>query len=320
MLFIGILPSSALRRGLPIFCRCKSRIFNCECYILGAMKNRLHHYGQLIRWDKPIGTLLLLWPTLMGLWLASGGRPAWSLLGIFTAGVWLMRSAGCIINDIADRHVDGFVQRTATRPLVTGAVSVKSALILFACLSALAFILVLQLNRFTILLSFVGLALALVYPLLKRITHLPQVGLGLAFSFSIPMAFAAVQNHIDWAAWSFFATMLLWPIIYDTEYAMVDRADDIQVGIKSTAILFGKADTLILAGLEVVFLSALVGIGYLFQLSAPYYLSLVMIAMVFIYQAQLIKRREREKCFQAFRLHNWVGFILLFGIILSLPL
>lgn len=284
------------------------------------MKTRLKHYGQLIRWDKPIGTLLLLWPTLMGLWLASRGVPDSSLLAIFTVGVWLMRSAGCIVNDLADRHVDGFVKRTAQRPLVTKVVSVNEAILLFMALCLLAFLLVLQLNRFTFLLSFVGLGLACCYPLLKRITHLPQLGLGLAFSFSIPMAFAAVQNGISFPAWCFFATMLLWPIIYDTQYAMVDRDDDVKVGIKSTAILFGKADTLILAVLEVIFLLALIGVGSLFHLALPYYVSLLIIAGFFIYQTKLIADRDREKCFQAFRLHNWVGLTLLLGIILSFPL
>ena len=284
------------------------------------MKKRLQHYGQLIRWDKPIGTLLLLWPTLMGLWLASRGVPAISLLLIFTLGVWLMRSAGCIVNDLADRHVDGFVKRTANRPLVTKAVSVKEAIALFILLCLAAFLLVLQLNLFTILLSFVGLALAAVYPFLKRITHLPQLGLGLAFSFSIPMAFAAVQNHIDFSAWCFFGTMLLWPIIYDTQYAMVDRDDDVKVGIKSTAILFGKADTFILAILQIIFLLALVAIGLLFQLTSPFYVSLILVAGLFLYQGKLIQHRDRERCFQAFRWHNWVGLTLLLGIILSYPL
>ncbi len=284
------------------------------------MKTRLYHYGQLIRWDKPIGTFLLLWPTLMGLWLASRGVPARSLLLIFTAGVWLMRSAGCIVNDLADRNMDGFVQRTAQRPLVTKAVSVTEALLLFLLFCTLAFILVLQLNRFTLLLSIIGLGLACLYPLLKRITHLPQLGLGLAFSFSIPMAFAAVQNQINVAAWCFFATMLLWPVIYDTQYAMVDRDDDVKVGIKSTAILFGKAETFILAVLQLIFLLALVGVGFLFKLTVPFYVSLLIIAVFFIYQSVLIHQRDRAKCFQAFRLHNWVGLTLLLGIILSFPL
>lgn len=222
---------------------------------------RLLQYAYLMRLNKPVGILLLLWPTLWALWLASAGHPEGKLLFIFVLGVILMRSAGCIINDFADRHVDGFVKRTCNRPLASGKIRVFEALILFMLLGLLALLLVLQLNKLTILYAFIGAALTLVYPFMKRFTHLPQLGLGLAFAWGIPMVFAATQGKLSWSAWFLFMTAVLWPVIYDTLYAMTDREDDIKVGIKSTAILFGQADRIIIGILQILFLMCLTVVG-----------------------------------------------------------
>lgn len=216
-------------------------------------------YWQLARLDKPIGSLLLLWPTLWSLWLAAGGWPGWQLLVVFVAGVWLMRSAGCVINDYADRHVDGHVKRTAARPLPAGRLGGRQALAFFGVLVLAAFALVLTLNRYTILLSLVGLLLAVVYPFMKRITHLPQLVLGLAFSWAIPMAWAAVQGQLGPVTWLLFLANALWTVAYDTYYAMVDRDDDLRIGVKSTAILFGRHDRHIIVALQAAMLLALAG-------------------------------------------------------------
>lgn len=279
----------------------------------------LKQYCLLMRLNKPIGILLLLWPTLWALWLASSGRPHLLVLSVFIAGVVLMRSAGCIINDYADRKVDAHVKRTSQRPLATGAVSVVGALVVFAVLSLIAFSLVLFLNRYTILLAIVGAVLAVAYPFMKRFTHLPQVGLGFAFSWGVPMAFAAENNAIPYAAWVLYFTAVIWPVIYDTMYAMTDRDDDVNVGIKSTAILFAAWDKIIIAGLQVVFLCGLIYVGYLFHLTMSYYVSLLLVACFFAYQQVLIKNRERESCFRAFLNNHWVGLIIFVGILLGLP-
>lgn len=281
------------------------------------IKDRLYQYVLLMRLNKPIGALLLLWPTLWALWLASNGHPQPNILIIFIAGVILMRSAGCAANDFADRHVDGRVERTKNRPLASGQLTSKEALIVTGVLLLAAFVLVLQCNLFTIQLAFIGAALALIYPFMKRYTHLPQLGLGAAFSWGIPMAFAAETNAVPANAWFLFFTSLLWPVIYDTMYAMVDRNDDEKVGIKSTAILFGQHDKLIIGILQIVFLAMLVMTGFLFQLSLPYYLSLVVALGLFIYQQWLIRDLDRDKSFAAFLNNNWVGLVIFIGIVLS---
>jgi 4-hydroxybenzoate polyprenyltransferase len=281
---------------------------------------RLSCYAKLMRLDKPIGILLLGWPTLWALWFAGAGKPDIYIVSIFMLGVVLMRSAGCVANDLADRHLDGFVKRTQARPLAAKTISVKAAIIVFISLSAGAFLLVLQLNRLTICLAIVGMVLAIAYPFMKRFTHWPQVGLGAAFSWGVPMAYAAENNSVPLSAWLLFATALLWPIIYDTMYAMTDREDDRKIGIKSTAILFGLYDKKIIALLQVIFLGSLAWIGYILQLHWPYYLGLILSAGLFCYQQKLIQQRLPEQCFKAFLNNNWVGFSIFVGIVWSYAL
>ena len=271
---------------------------------------------QLMRFDKPIGTLLLLWPTLWALWIAAGGMPDAKLLLIFLLGTFLMRSAGCIVNDLADRHWDGSVERTRTRPLVTGAVTVTQARILFAVLCLASFGLVLLTNTLTVLLSVGGLLLASSYPFMKRFTYWPQVVLGAAFSWAIPMAFAAQQGELPSALWLLYIANLLWTMVFDTQYAMVDRDDDLRVGIKSTAILFGEADRPVLAALQLLCLLALFLAGQRFGLGGIYYFSLVAVALLFGYHQHLIRSRDRDACFRAFRHNNWVGLVIFMGIAL----
>jgi 4-hydroxybenzoate polyprenyltransferase len=271
---------------------------------------------QLIRFDRPIGTLLLLWPTLWALWIAAEGVPDIDLLAIFVAGTFLTRSAGCIINDLADRHVDGAIRRTSGRPLVTGAVSEKEAIILFFALMLLAFVLVLSTNTLTIGLSLVAVVLASSYPFMKRYTHLPQLVLGLAFSWGIPMAFAAQRNALPSALWLVFLGNFWWIVAYDTKYAMVDRDDDILAGVKSTAILFGRHDRLIVAILQLLCLLTLYLAGLAFELGSYYMLSLGVSAALFGYQQYLIRGRERDACFRAFLHNNWVGMAIFAGIVL----
>jgi len=272
---------------------------------------------QLIRFDKPIGTLLLLWPTLWALWIAAGGVPDYTLLAIFIAGTFLTRSAGCIVNDLADRRLDGAVKRTSGRPLVTGAVTEKEALALFVALMLLAFVLVLFTNTLTILLSLVAVLLASTYPFMKRYTHLPQVVLGLAFSWGVPMAFAAQSGELPPALWLLFLGNLWWIVAYDTKYAMVDRDDDIPAGIKSTAILFGRHDRLAIAVLQLLCLLTLYLAGRAFALGTYFNLSLLVSAGLFGYQQYLIRNRERDACFRAFLHNNWVGIAVFVGIVLE---
>ena len=272
---------------------------------------------QLIRFDKPIGTLLLLWPTLWALWIAAEGVPDYKLLFIFVVGTFLTRSAGCIINDLADRHVDGEVARTSERPLVTGAVSVDDARILFIVLMLLAFVLVLFTNRLTIALSLVAVALASSYPFMKRYTHLPQLVLGAAFSWGIPMAFTAQRGELPAALWLIFLGNLLWTVAYDTKYAMVDRDDDIDAGIKSTAILFGQHDRLLIAILQLLCLLSLYAAGEAFSLGVYYQGSLLISAALFGYHQFLIRHRDRDACFKAFLHNNWVGLVIFLGIALD---
>lgn len=278
--------------------------------------SQFNAYWRLMRADKPIGTYLLLWPTYWALWIAAGGWPGWQLFVVFTLGVVVMRAAGCVINDYADRHVDGAVERTAQRPLATGEVSEKGALRLFAGLIALAFVLVLQLNLATIALSVVALGLAASYPFMKRYTHLPQVVLGAAFSWAIPMAFMATNEQLGLVAWLLFAANLLWTVAYDTQYAMVDRDDDILIGIKSTAILFGRFDVVIISVLQLLTLLLLIAVGQLLALSVWYYLGVAGMAILFVYQYGLIYQRQRQACFKAFLNNHYAGLLVAVGIML----
>lgn len=277
----------------------------------------LPYYKQLMRTDKPIGTLLLLWPTLWALWIASDGIPSWQHLIIFSLGVFVMRSAGCVINDYADRDFDGKVKRTQSRPLAQGLVSEKEALSLFGLLILLAFILVLFLNWQTIALSLGGLALAASYPFMKRYTHLPQVVLGAAFSWSIPMAFMAVGESVPAIAWLLYAINLVWTVAYDTMYGMVDRDDDVKIGVKSTAILFGKFDKVAVASLQLISLLGLVWLGYLLQLGLWFELSLLIVLVLFAWQQRAIKHRDRDACFKAFLHNNYVGLVIFIAIAIS---
>lgn len=281
-----------------------------------ALSARTQGLLQLIRFDKPIGTLLLMWPTLIALWLAAGGPPQPYLLFIFMAGVFLTRSAGCVINDLADRDLDGAVQRTNMRPLVTGAVSPRAAVILFMALMLLAFVLVLFTNALTIALSFVAVVLASTYPLMKRFTHLPQLVLGAAFSWGIPMAFAAQSGALPPALWLLYVANLLWTVAYDTMYAMADREDDILVGIKSSAILFGRYDRSIIAVLQISCLVCFFLVGQAFAMGTSYQLALIITAGLFIYQHSLIRNYEPTACFQAFLHNNWVGMVIFAGVVL----
>ena len=276
--------------------------------------NKLSLYLRLMRADKPIGTLLLLWPTLWALWIAAQGWPQWHLLLIFVFGVFLMRSAGCVINDYADRNFDNHVQRTAQRPLATGSISKREALLLCATLCLLAFMLVLLTNKLTIMLSFGAVLLAGTYPFMKRYTHLPQVVLGAAFSWGIPMAFAAQSETLPKGCWILFIANVLWTVVYDTFYAMVDRDDDRKIGIKSTAILFGDDDRLITGALQICVVFALIVAGVQFKLAYWYFVSLIGVSALFIYHQILIRHRQREACFRAFLHNNWVGAIVFAGI------
>ena len=270
-------------------------------------------YARLMRLDKPVGIYLLLWPTLWALLMAGQGFPPLDISIIFVAGVIVMRSAGCVINDYADRKVDGSVKRTAQRPLATGEVTAKQALQLFAALIAMAFVLVLFLNWQTIALSVVALLLASSYPFMKRYTHLPQVVLGAAFGWAIPMAFMAVLETVPTYAWLLFVANLLWTVAYDTMYAMVDRDDDLQIGVKSTAILFGKNDVLIVMSLQALALGILACIGVAINATWPYYAAIAFSALLCVRQYQLIKRRQREGCFFAFLENHYVGLSITIG-------
>ncbi|MFK8047302.1 MAG: 4-hydroxybenzoate octaprenyltransferase [Halioglobus sp.] len=269
---------------------------------------------ELIRFDKPIGTLLLLWPTLWALWIASEGVPDTKLLLIFIAGTFLMRSAGCIVNDIADRHVDAAVARTRSRPLVSGLVTVNEAMLFCSALSMMAFILVLFTNTLTIMLSLIAVLLAGTYPFMKRYTNLPQIVLGAAFSWGIPMAFSAQTGSLPAPLWLLYAGNLLWTVAYDTQYAMVDRDDDLKIGIKSTAILFGEADRLVIGTLQGLSLLALLLAGMRFELGPYFYGSLAAAAALFVYHQGLIKERKPAACFKAFKHNNWVGLMVFLGI------
>lgn len=274
-------------------------------------------YVQLVRLDKPIGILLLLWPTLIALWIAARGWPEPAVLFVFIAGVILMRSAGCAINDYADRHVDNKVKRTKHRPLTSGKISEKETLLVFATLSLSAFILVLFMNELTIWMSFIGILLAASYPFMKRYHYLPQVHLGAAFGWSAPMAYTAQANEVTAVTWLIFLATILWATAYDTMYAMVDYDDDIKIGVKSTAILFGNQDRLIIGIIQILLILNLILIGNRAELSGFYYLGVTAASVFAVYQQYLIKDRKRELCFQAFLNNNWFGLVLFVGIFLD---
>lgn len=275
---------------------------------------RLRVWVELTRLNKPVGIYLLLWPTLWALWVAAGGFPQIHLLVIFTLGVVLMRSAGCVINDYADRNLDGHVKRTRMRPLPAGRISEKETLGLFAALCFASFVLVLFTDRQTVLLSLGGVLLATAYPFMKRYTYLPQVVLGAAFSWAIPMAFSAEAGEVPRVAWLIYAANLLWTVAYDTLYAMVDRDDDLKIGIKSTAVLFGDGDRLAVASLQALVIVALVLLGSQLQAGISYYASLVVAAGLFGYQQYLIRHRDRDACFAAFLNNHWVGAVIFAGL------
>lgn len=282
-------------------------------------RQRLVLYARLARLHRPIGILLLLWPMLWALWMAAGGVPKLDVLAIFVLGTVLMRSAGCVINDYADRNFDGHVERTRTRPLATGAVSEREALTVFVVLLALAALLVLATNTLTVMMSFGGALLAITYPFAKRYTHLPQVHLGAAFGWAVPMAYTAQSGDVTPMTWLLFSTAVLWAVIYDTEYAMVDREDDLKLGIRSTAILFAESDRAIIGGLQLLMLSNLVVIGQRAALTWPYYAGLAVAAALFVYQQFLIRDRSRAGCFAAFMNNNWVGGVIFAGLAACYP-
>ena len=274
-------------------------------------------YQRLMRIDKPIGTLLLLWPTLWALWLSGRTLPPFKVLVVFVLGVIVMRAAGCVINDYADRKVDGHVERTRQRPLPAGLISEREAKGLFVALVLVAFLLVLTMSGMTILLSVGGILLASAYPFMKRYTHLPQVVLGAAFGWAIPMAWMAVSGDLPLSCWLVFLANVCWTVAYDTFYAMVDRDDDLKIGVKSTAVLFGRHDKLIIGLLQITTLVLLAVSGQLLSLNGWYYLSLVIAAGFFIYQQRLVAGRNRDACFQAFLNNNYVGLVIFGGIVLS---
>ena len=289
------------------------------------MAERLRLYLDLIRWDRPAGWLLLLWPTLRALWIAADGWPGWHLLAVFVLGTVLMRSAGCCVNDVADRDFDRHVKRTAQRPVTRGAVSVREALALGAALAFVAFLLVLTTNPPTILLSFLGLAITLAYPYAKRLVSMPQAVLGVAFSFGIPMAFAAAQggqawnlDAVPWAAWALLASNLFWVLAYDTEYAMVDRDDDLRIGMKTSAITLGRADVAGVALFYAVFLASWAGLGDRLGLGGPFFAGVVLAAAQAAWHVALIRQRSRDGCFKAFRLNHWLGATLFAGTAIDL--
>ncbi len=276
---------------------------------------KLRQYGLLMRLDKPIGTLLLLWPCLWALWIAGAGRPAPGVVLVFLLGAFLMRSAGCVINDFADRDIDPFVERTRERPLAARRVSAREALALFAVLCLAAFCLVLTQNRETILLSIPAVILAATYPYMKRVHSLPQAHLGAAFGWAVPMSFAALTGEVSALAWLLFAVAVLWAIAYDTSYAMVDREDDLRVGVKSSAILFGRFDRLAIGVAQALVVAGLYLIGHRLGLGWPFQLALLAGSGLFAYQQWLIRGRSREACFQAFLNNNWFGFSIFAGIL-----
>lgn len=283
------------------------------------LQTRLADYGRLLRLDRPIGSLLLLWPTYWALWLAADGAPGIGNLVIFTLGVFLMRAAGCAINDFADRKVDRHVKRTKDRPLTSGRIAAWEAIALFLGLALVSFLMVvLFTNPLTLYLSFGGVILAFIYPFMKRYTHLPQLFLGAAFSWAIPMAWAAEANDLTQLTWLLFTANVLWTVAYDTFYAMVDRDDDLKIGIKSTAILLGDADLAVIGFLQALVVVILIMVGNQADLGVAYYLGILAMTCLFIYQQHLARFREREGCFKAFLNNNWAGFAVFTGLVIDL--
>ena len=270
---------------------------------------------RLMRFDRPIGILLLLWPTLWALWIAGDGSPSTKNILIFCTGVVLMRAAGCIMNDVADRGFDPHVERTRSRPLASGELTVRQALITFFVVMLLAFSLVLMTNALTIKLAFAGAVLASTYPFFKRWTHFPQVVLGMAFGWGIPMAFAAENGQIASVAWLIFLINVIWSVIYDTLYAMVDRDDDMSIGLKSTAILFGRYDLLIIRLLKIVMIALLLLLGLKLQLSWPWFAGVAVAAVLFARQQYQVRNRDRDACFKAFLNNNWIGVAVWVGLL-----
>jgi 4-hydroxybenzoate polyprenyltransferase len=298
---------------------------------LALPRSRLALYLDLIRWDRPAGWLLLLWPTLSALWIAADGWPGWRLFIVFVAGTVLMRSAGCCINDVADREYDRHVKRTAARPVTSGAVSVREALVLGAALAAAAFALVLTTNPAAIVLSFVALAVTLFYPFAKRVISMPQAVLGVAFSFGIPMAFAAAQGGSEWRlaavpesvpphAWWLLLSNLFWVLAYDTEYAMVDRDDDLRIGMKTSAITLGRFDVPAVMVFYGVYLASWAGLGHALGLGAWFLAGIAAAAAQAAWHYTLIRGRSRDGCFKAFRLNHWLGFAVFAGVAVDLAL
>jgi 4-hydroxybenzoate polyprenyltransferase len=279
--------------------------------------DRAKQYWLLARFDRPIGILILLWPALWALWVASSGKPDTLVLTVICLGVILMRAAGCVINDYADRDFDPHVERTKQRPIAAGKVTPKEALLFFIVLTLLAFALVLLLNIYTILLSFVGAFLAASYPFMKRYTQLPQAYLGIAFGWAVPMSFSAQTNTIPAVAWVMYLAVILWALVYDTMYAMVDKDDDLKIGVKSTAILFGQYDRHIMAILQLIILGLLITIGIMQHSSWAYYVSLLIAAGLSVYQQILIFHRNKALCFKAFLNNNWFGLVIFIGLVVD---
>ena len=279
-----------------------------------SWRERIDAYERLLRLDKPIGTLLLLWPTLTALWIAAFGAPPLSLVLIFAMGTWLMRSAGCAFNDWADRDFDAHVKRTAERPLAAGVLAPWEALVLGGTIALVAFVLVLQTNRATIAWSFAALGIALAYPFFKRFFALPQAFLGIAFSFGIPMAYAAVYNGVPAFAWALLALNLLWVMAYDTEYAMVDRDDDLRIGIRTSAIAFGRHDVAVVAACYALYLAGMAWAGRVLGMSFAYYAGLAVAAGIAAYHVWLIRGRARDACFRAFVHNHWLGLAVFLGV------
>jgi 4-hydroxybenzoate polyprenyltransferase len=283
-----------------------------------ALEPRLRLWLDLIRWDRPAGTLLLLWPTLTALWIAAGGFPGWHLLLVFVVGTFLMRSAGCCVNDVADRDFDRHVKRTAGRPVTSGRISVPEALAVGAALVVAAFALVLTTNRTAVGWSVVGLLVTLVYPLAKRVLSIPQAVLGVAFSFGIPMAFAAVQGSVPALAWWLLLGNAFWVLAYDTEYAMVDRDDDLRIGIRTSAITLGRWDVAAVMACYAMFVASWAALGAAIHLAWPWFAGLAVAAALAAWHWTLIRARSREGCFRAFRLNHWIGFAAFAGVVAAM--
>ena len=278
---------------------------------------QLRNYGKLMRVDKPIGIWLLLWPTLWALWLAGDGHPSQGLFIVFVAGVFIMRSAGCVLNDYVDRKIDPYVERTRTRPIASGAVAPGEALVLFAALGLIAIGLATMLNRPARMLAIVAAGLTVAYPFIKRFVSIPQFVLGAAFGWAVPMAFAAQTGETPQLAWLVFGTALIWAVIYDTFYAMVDREDDRKIGVRSTALLFGEVDLFVIAGLQLLMLVALVFVGLRAELGAWYFLSVAVSAALMAYHQWLARDRQPAGCFAAFLHNHYIGLAIFIGIVLD---